>query len=527
MNSIPETATTKPNKKALLLDSVGGMKLGAPVRLKHTIDPQTSETGFMAPGVPSIEPSPSSTPAEHPTRSAPILEQSGSSGNSVTPVQSQSVILYDPKAQEFQPTGSRLDSVTPCPSEDGQAVTESSPDRVTPRQSHGVNLSRASGENCPAPAATILRSGVLKPKDHYCAVPNVLLQAAGLFANTFDLAVYLHLFANSYGFGRNTCDMGLAELERFTGLARNSVKKSLERLTAAKWIRMHSDFEYSRVTRKWRVYSPYERGHTPHPTYHDPARNQDSGSAKTKAPVTTESQHDSVTARQHQEVTLRGLPRDAVTGSPRDTYKNKEEKHSLKDIPQFHSLTSRANSVQQYFSETMPSRKKEREEQAFQELREIYSEKDIAACLEEVRVKGLPGGGTCHSPMAYLAVAIDNVLPRVREQEKRERRRAEEKRQLAEQAKRETEEAAHSERAAEVRERAFTRFVAEASITQGKDESVIIAEICRNHDFALPGGLANGRLARLFAIARHWDGLTRAEQEREEALHETAKTQSA
>ena len=33
------------------------------------------------------------------------------------------------------------------------------------------------------------------------------------------------------------------------------------------FIRMIQDFEYGRVSRKWRVYSPYENGKTDRPTY--------------------------------------------------------------------------------------------------------------------------------------------------------------------------------------------------------------------------------------------------------------------
>ena len=210
-----------PSKRSRLQSNVGALTLSEPMRLSH------SPAGL----------------------NKSIGEERGSSRDTVTARQGQGVTLCEP--------------VLPLNGQD-HGVTESPLDPVTTRQSHAVTLS---DEPERKKFPTSFKRGELKPVDHFCAVPGVLLQGARLFESTFDFVVYLRMFAKSYGFGRNTCDMGLNELIEYSGLARNSVKKSIERLVEQKWIKVIQDYECGRVTRKWRVYSPYEMGHSPHPTF--------------------------------------------------------------------------------------------------------------------------------------------------------------------------------------------------------------------------------------------------------------------
>lgn len=109
--------------------------------------------------------------------------------------------------------------------------------------------------------------------------------------------------------------MGLSQLERFTGVSRNAVKRSLDRLIEQGWIKMVEEYERSRVTRKWKV----------------------KRIEATTAPFLTESKMNTVQNEQSPNQTLLVSKMDPVPGSKMDTYResiNKENtKNSLFRIP--------------------------------------------------------------------------------------------------------------------------------------------------------------------------------------------------
>jgi hypothetical protein len=153
----------------------------------------------------------------------------------------------------------------------------------------------------------------------------------------------------------------------------------------------------------------------------------------------------------------------------------------------------------------MPLRKRESEWQAYGELKESYSEADIADCLVAVQLASLPGGKICHSPLAYLAVAMNEVLAKIQERKVAEAHRNEMLAQREAQARRQAEEGERMRRECEIRSQAFARFVG------GGDEAAIVAEICRRQGFPM----TTGHVGRMFAVAQWWQALSSEERQLE------------
>lgn len=231
-----------------------------------------------------------------------------------------------------------------------------------------------------------------QPKGNFTQVPNQVLRSAGLFEDPFDFMIYLHLYSYSYGFGRTTADMSQAEIEKFAGVSKNRVKRALERLGKGRWIKLVQEYEHSRVSRKWLVHLPEDR--RPEGTR-------------------TVSNTDTVQNEQSPSRTLGVSASDSVTVSKLNT--NKE---SIQTKLQTNSLSGLPEELQRYFTKLKPARKRESEWGAFLELKGEYSVHDIAKCLSWVTTRGLQGTNgvaiTCHSPMAFLAKAIDRVMGEVR-----------------------------------------------------------------------------------------------------------------
>ena len=245
---------------------------------------------------------------------------------------------------------------------------------------------------------------VQRPTGNFTAVPHELLRGEVKFRDPLDFMIYMHMYSYSYGFGRPTATMGQAQLERFTGAAKNTIKRSMERLIQDGWITMIGEFEHARLSRKWRVRSPAD--------YHGPK------------PGVRVSNPDSVQNGQCPEriPTLSKL--DTVTVSKFDPYKEREHKEKSKKALSLvqTNFCNEANkeselleSLKQYFAEVKPERKRRNEKTAFVELRADFSQQDIFNCLAQLLDKGLPRSGeACHSPMAFLASGgIAQVLSEV------------------------------------------------------------------------------------------------------------------
>ena len=89
----------------------------------------------------------------------------------------------------------------------------------------------------------------------------------------------------------------------------------------------------------------------------------------------------------------------------------------------------------EYFAQvSMTPRKRHSELQAYHEVKQVFVEAQIAACVEYLTRKGLPGSGErCHSPMAFLSKAMGQVLGLVQaEASKRDEAQARAERERAE-----------------------------------------------------------------------------------------------
>lgn len=81
-----------------------------------------------------------------------------------------------------------------------------------------------------------------------------------------------------------------------------------------------------------------------------------------------------------------------------------------------YSLSQTCESLKKYFEILKPKAKRDEEFRNFEELKSDFSEEQIQLCLVYLQKHGsLKTGETCHSPMAYLAKAIGQVLPLAQE----------------------------------------------------------------------------------------------------------------
>lgn len=169
-----------------------------------------------------------------------------------------------------------------------------------------------------------------------------------------------------------------------------------------------------------------------------------------------------------------------------------------KTIENNSSLSRLPSLLQNYFLGLKPPKKRESEWQALEELLESYPAQDIADCFALVRERGIGKGEsatTCHSPMSYLAKAMDGVLPEVQSHRERVREHEERHRLALEADKARVE---HEEREAAEwaeKERAF-----EAAFPDEERQRQVIDEMLRGLPFR-PGSHAG----RVLAVGRWWD----------------------
>jgi len=275
----------------------------------------------------------------------------------------------------------------------------------------------------------------------FTKVPHGLLRDITPFSEPIDFMIYLHLFTYSYGWERDTASMALSQLERFTRAGRNTVKRALDRLQEQGWIECIEEFEHARMSRKWRI--KYPGGDAPGPDRDEPG---------------TGSNLDGVQNGRCLEQPPTGSKTDPLTGSKMDPFiehtHKEQSKNSLSRVHAGASASARETAagnpesgeglvggvgnetLREYFAQaSMTPRKRHSELQAYHELRHGFEDTQIAACVEYLSRKGLPGSGErCHSPMAFLSKAMGQVLGLVQaEAAKRDEARASAERDRAEQ----------------------------------------------------------------------------------------------
>lgn len=175
---------------------------------------------------------------------------------------------------------------------------------------------------------------------------------------------------------------------------------------------------------------------------------------------------------------------------PLNNKKRNKEKETL-------SLSSCPEPIRRYFAELRPERKRETEWSEFETLRKDFSDTDISTCFDYLAQKGTPPSGEpCHSPMAYLSKAINQVLTeaqalRMQEIQKAEHCAAQETRVRKELEKRE-----HEDREWEHMSAAF-----DAAFSNESHKQQVISE------FLLKSGLGfrpGSEAARSLAISAWW-----------------------
>ena len=94
-------------------------------------------------------------------------------------------------------------------------------------------------------------------------IPIGLLRTPHIWAQPIDMMVYLHFFTHSFGRNRRWCNMGILGLQKFCGgpgglASKNTVRSSLERLTASHLIECIEPEAANQKTKKWLVRTPIE-----------------------------------------------------------------------------------------------------------------------------------------------------------------------------------------------------------------------------------------------------------------------------
>ncbi len=321
----------------------------------------------------------------------------------------------------------------------------------------------------------------------FSQVPNILLRGECPFSEPVDLMVYLHLFTFSHGFNRETAQMGLTEIERFTHASRNTVKKSLERLQKTRWIEMVEDYEFGRVSRRWKVRLPEDLlGESPQ----TPLQKLETKIEQDH--ISTVSKTDSVKVEPRQNLTLSEGENLMATGSKIDPNKYNTNKYTN------NSLSTPA--LDNYFASLKPEKKREREFREYQELQKDFSPSRIETAFTHLSENGIPGSGEqCHSPMAFLSNAIGAVLVLADEQAVAQRRRLEAQEAALRARSAEALAAIEEDREFAEKEKAFL-----AAFSGDEERASFISDVARR----FPLLKADGPVVRNLAISEWFAGPT-------------------
>ncbi|MBI3557844.1 MAG: hypothetical protein HY074_16405 [Deltaproteobacteria bacterium] len=154
------------------------------------------------------------------------------------------------------------------------------------------------------------------------------------------------------------------------------------------------------------------------------------------------------------------------------------------------------NSLSDYFSSLKAPQKREREVGHFQGLLREYAQKDIVACLAHVQAHGLPvSGEPVHSPMAYLAQAMGDVLKAVRAGQMRQEQAAKTRDGAAQATRERQEQEIREQNESEARRQAF-----ESAFQTPESQEAILAGFRKRTPWAPKGNIGRG-----LAIADWWE----------------------
>jgi len=377
-----------------------------------------------------------------------------------------------PLSSNLEESGSKLNTVQ---NEQGPNLTLS---KIDPVQSEPGPNQTGSILN-PVEESATQRKRSTSP---FTPVPHELLRGERQFTDPLDFMIYLHLYSYSWGFSRETASMSQAQLERFTGSARNTVRRSLERLIQQGWVKMVEEYECARMSRRWKVVSPENHG----------------SKRETENGRKTGSKLDPVQNGPGLNLTPTRSNLNPLTGSKMNPYIERDPKEKSKN-----SLSVGSEKISEYLDSVLAPKKRESEKRAYLDLKSNFTDEQIELSLSHLQMRGTPGTQEpCHSPMAFLGRAMTEVL-RSAEQELAKRQTEEDRRFNHEAQNRAQQEIEDQEkREWQKKERAFVQ----AFPSQDAQKSVV-SEFC----FGMPFP-ANSLAGRSFAIGKWWDALSEHER---------------
>lgn len=298
-----------------------------------------------------------------------------------------------------------------------------------------------------------------------------------------ELLVFNCLLRYTLGFQRATCQASQSFISRWTGIAAPNVRKALRSLIERKFIRRLEEGTISHDSAVYELplvtaYLAYDR-----------SRKLTAAFKKSEI----ERRLDENVLRSNQPAISDQIERGSeIESIPK---KERENKNGNKTLSPTTLVV-----LEKYFSELAPKQKRERELKAFQDLKGQFEVSQIERALVFVQKYGaLEDKAPVHSPMAYLALSIRDVLKYAQEEDAalKRRRDAEQRQALELQARKQQEERETEE--FQRKEQAFFR-----TFPSPDRQEEFIQKICSRQEF---GWKPQGQIARSIAIQAWWDEL--------------------
>ncbi|MGK5085801.1 replication protein [Bdellovibrionota bacterium FG-1] len=160
------------------------------------------------------------------------------------------------------------------------------------------------------------------------------------------------------------------------------------------------------------------------------------------------------------------------------------------------TLSQLPDSLQKYFDELKPAKKRESEWKAFESLQGDYCAEDIADCLIRLEERGVgESAQPCHSPMAYLSKAMGEVLNEVEARRFKAHERIERELREAEAEKQKLETEAREADEWTAKENAFNK-----AFSSEERQREVLVELLRGLPFS-----PNSQPGRIMGIGRWWN----------------------
>lgn len=178
----------------------------------------------------------------------------------------------------------------------------------------------------------------------------------------------------------------------------------------------------------------------------------------------------------------------------RNTIPFKKLENSLSETP--------PDAIRNYLESIKPPLKREREKDCYLKLSLVYRSDEIIEALRFIRERGIPGSGDiCHSPMAFLARAMNDVQTEL-QREALTKNNSEEK--ARQQEITETNERSANLRQQQEWERKERAFLSEFSTQESQEKAV------SEWAAQLPWKLSDPKIKKNLAICSWWDSVQRA-----------------